>query len=228
MSKRIIRGLPLGLSTGCLILILTSPAGAFWNVGVFGALYGPNIGEVNEDLDVINASHGTNLKLRNTLIYGGVVRYSLTPHFALRLEMAGFSLHTSGTYEDEGSTHKIIVEARAASVIVGGVYRFSFRQPPSSYQETTFPYLGLGLGRISTKYKKKEVVSGSTPSVTILSDEDQPAALQVLVGVEITFPQYRNFVVVAEIRHLWAVADVAGSSLDWSGLVYGVGVQGRF
>ena len=67
-----------------LIFILAVPVYGSWQVGAFGAMYNPNFGEVNDDLDIINLTWGTNLKLRGTIIYGVTLEYSFSPRVAVR------------------------------------------------------------------------------------------------------------------------------------------------
>ena len=219
----------IGFLTVALIFILALPVYSSWQVGAFGAMYNPSFGEVNDDLDIINLTWGTNLKLRGTIIYGVTLGYSFSPRFAVRGEMSNLSLHTSATYYDnEQILHKVTISVRGLPIFVTGIYRFDSGEDTSPYQEVVTPYLGIGVGRLSTQYKRKEEILTSTPEINTFSDDDAPAVFQLLAGAEISFPQNRNFILVAQVKHIWGEAIVLGSSLDWGGTSYDLGVQGKF
>lgn len=218
----------IGFLTVALIFILALPVYGSWQVGAFGAMYNPNFGEVNDDLDIINLTWGTNLKLRGTIIYGVTLEYGFSPRFAVRGEMSNLFLHTSATYYDnEQILHKVTVSVKGLPIFVTGIYKFDSGENISPYQEVVTPYLGIGVGRLSTQYKRKEEILASSPEITTFSDDDAPAIFQLLAGAEISFPQNRNFILVAQIKHIWGEAIVLGSSLDWGGTSYNLGVQGK-
>lgn len=218
----------IGFLTVALIFILALPVYGSWQVGAFGAMYNPNFGEVNDDLDIINLTWGTNLKLRGTIIYGVTLGYGFSPRFTVRGEMSNLFLHTSATYYDnEQILHRVTVSVRGLPIFVTGIYKFDSGENISPYQEVVTPYLGIGVGRLSTQYKRKEEILASSPEITTFSDDDAPAIFQLLAGAEISFPQNRNFILVAQIKHIWGEAIVLGSSLDWGGTSYNLGVQGK-
>lgn len=218
----------IGFLTVALIFILALPVYGSWQVGAFGAMYNPNFGEVNDDLDIINLTWGTNLKLRGTIIYGVTLGYGFSPRFTVMGEMSNLFLHTSATYYDnEQILHKVTVSVRGLPIFVTGIYKFDSGENISPYQEVVTPYLGIGVGRLSTQYKRKEEILASSPEITTFSDDDAPAIFQLLAGAEISFPQNRNFILVAQIKHIWGEAIVLGSSLDWGGTSYNLGVQGK-
>lgn len=218
----------IGFLTVALIFILALPVYGSWQVGAFGAMYNPNFGEVNDDLDIINLTWGTNLKLRGTIIYGMTLEYCFSPRFAVRGEMSNLSVHTSATYYDNDQIlHKVTISVSGLPIFVTGIYKFDSGEATSPYQEVVTPYLGMGVGRLSTQYKRKEEILASTPEINTFFDDDAPAVFQLLAGAEISFPQNRNFILVAQVKHIWGEAIVLGSSLDWGGTSYNLGVQGK-
>jgi len=218
----------IGFLVVTLVFILVLPGYGSWQLGAFGAMYNPDFGEINDDLDTINLTWGTNLKLRGILIYGVILEYCFSRRFTVRGEMSNFSLHTSDTYYDKDQIlHKITVSVNTMPIFISGIYRFSPGGNISPYEEVVTPYLGIGVGRLATQYKQKEEILTSPPEVTVLSDDDNPAVFQLLVGVGVSFPQNRNFILLAQVKHIWGEAIVMGSSLDWGGTSYSMGVQGR-
>ncbi len=219
----------IGLLVVALVFILAGPGYASWRVGAFGVMYSPSFGEINDDLDVINLTWGTNLRLRGTLIYGVSLEYSFSSRFAVRGEMSHFSLRTSDTYYDNDQVlHNVTVSIDGLPIFMNGIYKFDSGEDVSPYQEVVTPYIGIGIGRLSTQYKQKEEIFSSLPKVILRSDEDGPAVFQLLAGAEVSFPQNRNFILLAQVKYIWGEAIILGSSLDWEGTSYNIGVQGKF
>ncbi len=152
---------------GMLILVFglaSTPARAQFSLGVVGGYYGPNFGQINDDLDVVNVVFGTDLELKAGMMYGLALGYDLPPHFGLRLEYNSFESKTSDTVlPGVDLDFKLTV----TPVILSLLYGFS-----------PF-YVGAGVGSFSTKLKWGLLVDST--AITI-ADSDSPTGLVLLAG----------------------------------------------
>lgn len=188
-----------------LVLLIIGLGGtpALTEIGLsFGGVlgwYAPGYGEVNDDLDDINDSWGTNLGFNSGPILGFTAAYDITPNFRLRGEMTRFGQETSDSatltysywyywwYITEEQTLDFATELGVTSLNLSGIYLF----PTTS---SIRPYLGAGLGTFITTLKAKGLVEYREYWDGYLvdydsysfrdSDSDNPLGFQLIGGIE--------------------------------------------